>query len=79
MVNFLKGSNGVLHDRDFLGPIEYFLDGDGLCIPSINDTLIILYWNKDILVVKDRPIHFDERVDTIAYGRFQMGQVKILL
>ena len=72
MANFHKGSNGVPHDRDFLGPIEYLLDSDGLCIYSINHTFIVLDWNEDTLIVKDRPILFDELVDLAAYGRFQM-------
>ncbi len=72
MANFCKGGDGVPHDRDFLGPIEYLLDSDGLCISSINHTFIVLDWNEDTLIVKDRPILFDELVDLVAYGRFQM-------
>ncbi len=72
MANFCKGSDGVPHDRDFLGPIEYLLDSDGLRISSINHTLIVLDWNEDALLVEDRPILFDERVDSVACGRFQM-------
>ncbi len=79
MADFLEGSNGGTHDRDLPGPIEYLFDGDGLCVPSINDTLVVLDWDKDTFVVENRPILLDERVDLIAYGGFQMGQVEILL
>ena len=72
MANFCKGSDGIPHDRDFLGPIEYLLDSNGLCISSINHTFIVLDWNEDTLIVEDRPILFDELVDSVAYGRFQM-------
>ncbi len=72
MADFCKGGDGVPHDRDFLGPIEYLLDSDGLCISSINHTFIVFYWNEDTLIVKDRPILLDELVDSVAYGRFQM-------
>ncbi len=55
------GGDGIPHDRDFLGPIDYFLDSDGLCISSINHhTFIVLDWNEDTFIVKDRPILFDE-------------------
>jgi hypothetical protein len=56
MANFLEGGNCFSNDWDFLGPMEYLLDSDGLCIPRINDTFVVLYLNKDSLVVKDRPI-----------------------
>ncbi len=72
MANFCKGSDGIPHDGDFLGPIEHLLDSDGLCISSINHTFIVLDWNEDALIVKDRPILFDELVDLVACGRFQM-------
>jgi hypothetical protein len=78
VANFLKGSNGSPHDRDLPEPIEYIFDGDGLCVPSINEAFIVLDWDKDTLVIKDRPILFDDCVDLIAYGRFQMGQVEII-
>ncbi len=79
MANFLEGSNGGPHDRDLPGPIEYLFDSDGLCTPSTNDTLLVLDWDKDTLVIKNRPILLDKRIDLIAYGGFQMGQVEILL
>ena len=79
MANFLESSNGGLHDRGLPGPIEYLFDSNRLCIPSINDTLVVLEWDKNSLVIENRLILLDERVDLIAYGRFQMGQVKILL
>jgi hypothetical protein len=78
VANFLKGSNGGLHDRDFLGSIEYLFDGNGLCAPSINDIFIVLDWDKDTHVIKDIPILFDKCVDSIAYSGFQMGQVEII-
>ncbi len=77
MANFLEGSNGGPHDRDLPGPIEYLFDGNGLCVPSINDTLIVLDWDKDTLVIENRSILLDKHVDLIAYGGFQMGQVEI--
>jgi hypothetical protein len=78
VANFLKGSNGGSNDRDLPGPIDYLFDGNGLCVPSKNDALIALDWDKDTLVVKDRPILFDKCVDLIAYCGFQMGQVEII-
>jgi hypothetical protein len=72
MADFLKGSNGIPHDRDFLGLVKYLLDSNGLCVSSIDYTFIVLDWNEDTLIVKDRPILFDKHVDAIAYGRFQM-------
>ena len=79
VANFLKGSNGIQHDRNFLGPIEYLLDGDGLCVLGINDTFVFLYWKEYTLVVKDRPILFDKHIYSIMCGGFHMGQVKMLL
>jgi hypothetical protein len=46
MANFLEGSNGSPHDRDLPGPKEYLFDGNELCVPSINDTLVVLDWDK---------------------------------
>ena len=80
MANILEGSNGGPHDRDLPWPIEYLLDGNEPCILSINDTLIVLDWDIDILVIKNRPILLDKCIDDlIAYGGFQMRQVEILL
>jgi hypothetical protein len=79
MADFLESSNGGPHDRDLPGPIEYLFDGNGLCVSSINDTLVVLDWDENTLVVKNRPILLDERIDSIAYSGFQMGQVEILL
>ena len=78
MAALLKGSNDGPQDRDLPGPIEYFFGGNRPCNPSSNVTLIVLDWDKDTIVVKNRPILLDECVDLIAYGRFQMGQVEIL-
>ncbi len=79
MADFFESSNGGPHDRNLPGPIEYLFDGNGLRVPSINDTLVVLDWDENSLVIENRPILFDERVDLIAYGGFQMGQVEILL
>ncbi len=72
MADFCKGGDGVPHDRDFLGPIEYLLDSDGLCISSINHTFIVLDWNEYARIVEDRPILFDELVDLVTCDRFQI-------
>jgi hypothetical protein len=72
VANFLKGSNAGPHDRDLPGPREYLVDGDGLCVPSINDTFVVLDWDKDTLDSEDRPILFDECIDSIVYSGFQM-------
>jgi hypothetical protein len=70
VANCLKGNNGGP------GPIEYLFDGYGLCVPSINDAFVVLDWEEDTLVVKDRPILFDKCIDLIMYRGFQMGQVR---
>jgi hypothetical protein len=79
MANFLEGSNGSPNDRNLPGPIEYLLDSYGLCVPSINDTLVVLDWDKDTLVIENGPILLDDHVDLITYCGFQMGKIKILL
>jgi hypothetical protein len=56
MANFLESSNGGPHDRDLPGPIEYHFDNNGLCVLSINDILVVLDWDENTLVVKNRPI-----------------------
>ncbi len=74
----LQGCNGVPHDREFLWPIEDLLHGNGLCTPCIDDTFVVLDWDKDPFLVEDRPILLDKRVDLFTYVGFQMQQAKIL-
>jgi hypothetical protein len=47
-----KGSNAPPHNVSFFGTVEDLLDGNGQSISSINNTLIVFYRNKDVLLVK---------------------------
>ncbi len=69
VANVLLGSNGIPHDGCLLGPIpiEYLLDSNRLCAPSINNTYIVLYRDEDTFLVKDRPIFLDEGINLITY------------
>ncbi len=64
---FCQGSNGIPHDGCLLWPIDDFLDGNRLCIPSINDTFVVLDGDEDAFVVEDGTIFLDDDVDFIVY------------
>ncbi len=74
----LQGSNAPLHNGSFFGPVEDLLDNNGGSISSIDNTLIVLYRNKDALLVKHLPVLLDKHVDLLLYMWVQMGEVKVL-
>ncbi len=79
MAYFHQGSNGILHDGCLLLPVDDFLDSNNLCIPGINDTLVVLDGDENAFVVEDRPMLLDNGVDFITYMGFEMQQVEIIL
>ncbi len=60
---FCQGQDGLLHDRKLLGPLLNLLDGDGVSVTSVNDTLIVLNWNPYPTLVKHAPIFLDKGGD----------------
>ncbi len=59
LAHFLKGSDSPPPDGSLLWPIENLFDGNWRRVPSVNDTFVMLYRDKDSIFVKHWPVLLD--------------------
>ncbi len=67
-----------MHDREFLWAISDILDGDGRCVTSVNDTLIVLDGHPYPALVEYPPVLLDEGINSGLKSIVEMGQVQLL-
>ncbi len=58
--NLLEGGDTLAHDRDFPLSVKNFLYGDGGCVASVDDSLVISYWRENATFVEDAPVLLDQ-------------------
>jgi hypothetical protein len=60
------------------GPTSDILDGDGRCITSVNDALIVLDGHQYSALDEYRPVLLDEGINSGLKSIIEMGQVQLL-
>jgi hypothetical protein len=76
--NFLKGGNGLAHNRKFLWPILDLLYCNRRGIAGVNHTFVLLHWDKYPTVVKDWPIFLHQCIDAVLKSLVKVRQVQLL-
>ena len=76
VAHLLEASDCLAHDREFLGAISNILDGDGRCITSVDDALVIFDGDELPFIVKNRPVFLDEAINLILHTRVEMRQIE---
>jgi hypothetical protein len=69
MANLLEHCNAFMHYYHFALAIQDILYQDRPRVPSVNDTFIVFYWNKDIFLIEDRPVASNNLIYPLSKGR----------
>ena len=78
VAHLLQASDCLLHDREFLRAIADVLDGDGMCVASVNDALVVLYGHPYPALIKYQPVLCDKGVNSGLKSIVEMGHVQLL-
>ena len=77
MPNLGKSGNALPHDCSLVITVINLLDCNWLSVPSVNNTLIGLYWYSNTLAVKDRPKLSYKTIYLILDIQWKVRQVKL--
>ncbi len=59
--------------------VQFFFNQDGSCRSHVDHAFVVLDWDKDTLLIEDRPIFPNDSVDFILEGGIQVGQVQVFM
>ena len=74
----LEASDCLAHEREFLRAILDILDGNGRCVTSVNDALLVPDGHPYSALVEYRPVLLDKGINSGLKSIVKMGQVQLL-